>query len=430
MTKRLFNKIILFSVLTFMLIIAPGEINAPNQSTIRAICTGLAIDTSEKYPDGVSVTSQIAIPQAGGQYKQNISLVTTEGRDLMDAFNQMDYQIGKKVRLAHCCYIVIGYEASQRNITTTLDYLVRGNNTGNNIVLVHTTGLAKDLISLATSVNTNEVDNLQTITRYNDQYLFSQEANLKSFYNDYLSPHSTSVINCINKITEQDSTSGSSGGGGGSSGGSSGGAGGNAQSSEGSGESQSTSQDKIKNNGEVSVFKKGKLATVLSSEQSKKFNWLDSGLRESYVVLEHINTDIFDDATIGFTLMDKEVKTDFRFVNGKPCVYATLNLKLRTEMILQADGTVLPDKNYRDSAIQHAFNEKANQDVRDAMQLQQEYGFDVYDFYHDFEIANYHEWQKYLNSLPDKENYIKDIEVFVKVNTDVYGLSSIIKTFR
>ncbi len=428
MRKTLFNKIVVYAVVIFLLILAPSEINLPNQSTIQAICTGLAIDTDPKNPTGLSVTSQIVIPQAGGQYKQSITLVTTEGKNLLDALNKMDYQIGKKVRLSHCCYVIIGYEASQQDLTKMLDYLVRGNNTGNNIVLVHTTGKASDLIEGATSVNTNEVDNLQTITKFNDQYLASNDANLKSFFDDYMSPHSTSVINCINRTKPEESN-----GGGGSSGGESGGggnSGGTAGGQSGGGDSQSHQQDTIKNNGELSIFKDGKLAVVLDNEMRKKFNWLDAGLEETYVEIEGISNEIFDNATIGFTMIDKEVKNDFRIVNSQPSVFVTLNIKLRTEMILDSGNKVYPNKNYNDDVIDKAFNDKANKEVVEVMQMQQQYGFDVFNYYHNFEIADYKGWQGYLNNLPDPSDYMRDIQVFVKVNTDVYGLSSVIRTFR
>lgn len=431
MSKTLFNKIVLWSVIIFLLLLAPSEINLPNQSAVRAICTGLAIDVSQTDSNKISLTSQIVIPQAGSQYKQNMSLVTTEGDNLMDAFNKMDYQIGKKVGLSHCCFIIIGYEASQKNLAETLDYLVRGNNAGNNIVLVHTLGNAKDLIKISSSVNSNEVDNIQTIANYNDQYLASGQANLKSFYDDYLSPHSTSIMSCITMSSEEQSGSSSSGGSSGNSGSSSGGStsGGSSSSSDTSSSGHTATQDRIKNEGEISVFKDGKLATVLSSEQRKQFNWLDNGLKDSYIELDNITDALFDNATIGFTIMDKDVQKKFCFVNQTPCLYTTINLKLRTEMIL-SNGEILPNLNYKNEVIAKAFFDKANNDVTKAIRLQQEYGFDVFNFYQGFEIADYISWQKYLDTLPDPTDYMKGVQVFVKVNVDTYGLSEVTKTFK
>ena len=79
MSRSLFNKIVVFCVVLFLLILAPQEINRPNQGTIRAVCTGLAIDTATDGSNLLNVTAQVLIPKAGGQYEQTISLVNGEG---------------------------------------------------------------------------------------------------------------------------------------------------------------------------------------------------------------------------------------------------------------------------------------------------------------------------------------------------------------
>lgn len=424
MSKQIFNKIVLFAVVIFLLILAPSQINLPNQSIVRAICTGLAIDTGEKLPDGIMLTAQIVIPQAGGQYAPNLSLVTSEGSNLLDAFTQMDYQIGKKVRLAHCCFVLIGYEASQQNLAETLDYLVRGNNAGNNTLLVHTKGKAKDLIKLSSDINSNEIDNIQTIVRYNDQYLATDEANLRSFYHNYLSPHGTSIMSCLN-IREENAESG---GGGSSSGGSSSGGSGESSaepSAGGSTEEQTASPDQIENKGEISIFKRGKLAVVLTNEERVKFSWLDEGLNDHPVPLTHITDQNFDDATIGFTVTDKSIHGEYKFVNNTPCIYFDIELKLRTEMIEEASGKLPHAGNYNNAAIADAIQLRIASDVDDAMQIAKRYGFDAYDFYRSFKIANSAEWEKYLETLPDPDDYIQKIEVFVKTKINTYGIGSL-----
>lgn len=424
MQKRIFNKIVFFAVVIFLLLLSPSQINLPNQSIVRAICTGLAIDSSQNVENGVMLTAQIVIPQAGGQYAPNLSIVTTEGDDLLDAFTQMDYQIGKKVRLAHCCFILLGYEISQRNLAETLDYLVRGNNAGNNTLLVHTKGKAKDLIKLSSDINSNEIDNIQTIVRYNEQYLATNEANLRSFFDSYLSPHSTSVMSCLN-IREENV--GSQGGNGGNSG--SGGSSGeeSAETGENSGATgeQTASPDQIENIGEISVFKNGKLAKVLSNEERVKFSWLDSGLNDHPVTLSHITSEIFDDATIGFTITDKNLSADYKFVNNTPCVYFDIDLNLRTEMIEEASGKLLRTRNYTDSAIAEALQTKVANEVQEAIKIEKQYGFDMYNFYRAFKIADSPAWKRYLNSLSDPDNYMQNIQVFVKTHINTYGLHSL-----
>jgi len=423
MQKRLFNKIVLFSVVIFLLILAPSQINLPNQSIVRAICTGLAIDTAQNLPEGVMLTAQIVIPEAGGQYAPNLSIVTTEGADLLDAFTKMDYQIGKKVRLAHCCFILIGYEISQQNLAETLDYLVRGNNSGNNTLLVHTRGLAKDVIALSSDINSNEIDNIQTIVRYNEQYASTKEANLRSFYNDYLSPHGTSIMSCINIRKENTQDDGAGGGGGGDS------VSEPTQDTSSSGEKK-ISSDKIDNQGEIAVFVHGKLATILDSTDRAKFSWLDSGLNDHSIMLEHIEDTDIHDATMGFTITDKSVRAEFKFQNNIPCVYYTLDLKLRTEMITESSGELPRTQNYSNTAITRAMQQKVSTEVEEALKIAKNYGFDRYNFYRSFKIADRESWQKYLDSLPDPENYMQNICVFVDTKINSYGLDSLFSSLK
>lgn len=416
-SKSLFNKIVLYAVIFFLALLAPSQLNAPSQATIRAICTGLAIDASQEIDNGVSVTAQVLIPQPGGQYSQSMSLVTSDGLDLLEAFNKMEFQIGKKIRLEHCCFIIIGMKASEQNLTRTLDYLIRGNNSGNNTVLVQTKGEAKDLIAVSSNVNSNEIDNIQTIVRYNEQYLTSNEANLKSFFSDYHSPHRTSIMSCIETYKE-DSTH--------DSGGHSESASNGGEQSSGSGESGGQSGsggatsklDKIKNDGSVAVYLDGKLAKIVSGEERKYFNWLDGNLRDNYVKIENVNDKVFQNATIGYTILDKSLNPSFKMVNNTPCIFLDINLKLRTEMILEQDGTSLPYRSYISDAVVKAFNTLVEEEVQKAMEIQREYGFDVFNYYKEFNTNMTAQWQQYLNSLDTPQDYIKGIEVFTKVTCD------------
>ncbi len=410
MRKGTFNKVVLFSVIVFLVLIAPAELNLPNQSNIRAICTGLAVDLSEKNEDELMLTAQILIPKAGGQYSQSMSLATAEGPSVMEALNNMEFNVGKKIRLEHCFFIIIGEKAAERNIAKTLDYFVRGNNTGINTMLLKAKGLAKDLISVASNTSTNDIDNIQTLLRYNDRHMATKEANLKSFFHDYLSPHKTSFMSCLDTFSSGDSSGGNQSGGGGGSGDS---APKEAQTNNDSG--QTASKDQIKNDGSVAVFYEGKLATILTPQERKYFNWLDYQINENLVELYNITDKTFNNATLGYTITSKKMDYELDIKNKTPRIFIDYKLNLRMEMILQEDGTSLPNKTYISEEVTKAFNNKVSEEVTKAMDIQKEYGFDAFNFYKMFNKRMNGEWQKYLQSLDNESDYMKNIEVFVKV---------------
>ena len=409
MSKNLFNKIVLFAVVFFLAILAPSAVNTPSQTDVRTICTGLAIDKAETEGK-VQISAQILIPEAGGQYKQSLAIVSHDGNDLSDAIEQMSFQIGKSIRFAHCCYIIISKDVSEENIIPQLDYLMRGNNIGNNTLLIHTDEKAKDLLQLTSNINNNEVDNLQIIAKFNEKFLFSGGANLKSFFADYLSPHHTSFMANIKMKEEQTGESGGSG-----ESGSSGASGSGEQEQNGS--SATYLSDKVTTEGEVAIFYKGKLACVLKNEERKQFNWLDSSVTGSMIQLDNVSDKYYHNAQVSFAVMQRSLKFDYAIENNIPIIRVKYNLGLRTEIILQQDGTVLPVYNdYITDNIKDMISAYIQNSVNNAMQIQKQYGFDVFNFYKAFNINCHKEWKKYLDTLDNKDNYMQNIEVFTEVN--------------
>ncbi len=410
MSKNLFNKIVLFAVVFFLATLAPNAVNTPSQTDVRTICTGLAIDKADTSGK-VKISAQILIPEAGGQYKQSLAIVSHDGNDFSDAVEKMSFQVGKRMRFAHCCYIIISKDVSAENIIPQLDYLMRGNNIGNNTLLIHTEEKAKDLLQLTSTINNNEVDNLQIIAKFNEKFLFSGGANLKSFFADYLSPHHTSFMANI-KMKEDESSQ--NGGGGGESG-SNGTSGGNQQ--EQSSGSATYLSDKLTTEGAVAVFYKGKLAKILQNEERKQFNWLDSNVTGSIIQLDNVTDKYYNNAQVSFAVMQRALKFDYSIENNTPIVRVKYDLGVRPEIILQQDGTVLPVYNdYITDNIKDMISTYIQNAVSSAMQIQKQYGFDLFDFYKAFNINCHNEWQKYLNSLIDKDNYIQNVEVFTEVN--------------
>lgn len=412
MRKSLFNKIILWCVILFLLILAPTSLDMPSQSVVRAICTGLAIDTS-KESGKLEVTAQILIPEAGGQYTQKLSLVSYDAKSLEESLEMMEYQVGKKIRMEHCCFIILSNAVCERNITTILDYLVRGNNIGNNTLLIHTDGKSKDLLSATSNVNSSEVDNLQVISEYNEKYLFAGGANLLSFYHDYLSPHKTSYMANITMIKDD-----KSGGNGGTDQSSGSGSGSGSESSQGSSSSDkgNTQEDVVTSDGSVAIFYKGKCARVVTSEEREDFNWLDPKVEKAMVQIENVSDNILKNATISYTIERKKMTHKFEIVNNVPTIRINFDLGLQTEMVLQGDESSLPIfDDYINDAVTLAFAEKIDRAVKNSMNIQKEHGFDVFDYYKEFSINCNADWKKYLSSLENPDDYMKGIEIFTEV---------------
>ncbi len=414
MSKNLFNKIIIYAVILFLLAISPSIVNMPSQTSVRAICTGLALD---KENGQVSVSAQILIPEAGGQYTQKLTMVNHSGSTVEYALKQIEAQVGKKVRFAHCCFIILSDTVCNDNLTNILDYFVRGNNIGNNTILIYTDKSAKDLLSHTSNVNSNEVDNLQVITKYNEKHLFSNGANLLSFFDDYLAPHHTAFMaNITMKNDSGQSGGGDSGQSGGSGGSGSGSGGESSDASSSTSGANSPQQDTILSDGQVAVFYKGKLAKLLSNEEREQFNWLDPEVLDTFIKIENVSDKVFENATLAYTVRQKGMKFEYEIANNTPTIRVHYDLGLRAEMILQENGESLAvNQEYISDVVVDAISRKIDEAVKNVCKIQSEYGFDLFNFYRSFNINCHNDWQNYLKLLGDDENYMKNVQIFTDV---------------
>ncbi len=377
----------------FILYLCIDTLNAPSQNAVRAICTGLSID---KESNETKVCAQIIIPEAGGQYAQKLSVIENKGASVEEALEKMEFQIGKKIRLGHCGFIVMSSEYAKTDITKDFDYFLRGNNLGNNTLLLFTTGESKKVLESASNVNSNEVDNLQINTKYSERHLFSKSANVISFFNDYLSPHSTSHM--PNLVVNSQKSSSESGGG-------------DSQNQE---KQSKPSKDSIKADGSVAIFYQGKFSFLLSPTEREDFNWLDKSVKGTRIRLENITTDKFENANLSFTLSHKKIDFGYQFINGEPTIHINFRLGLKPEAI--SDTNVSAYTNIVDSVVQNAISQKINKALEKVLTIEKEHEFDVFNFYRQFNIHCHTEWQKYVNSLGADEHYLKHIKIVAKVS--------------
>jgi len=390
--NRNLKKICVLFCLIFCLYLLFDTLNAPSQNAVRAICTGLSID---KENNETKVSAQIVIPEAGGQYSQKLSVIENKGNSIEEALEKMEFQIGKKIRLGHCGFIVISSDYAKDNITKDFDYFLRGNNLGNNTLLLFTVGKASDVLQSASNVNSNEVDNLQINTKYSERHLFSKSANVISFFNDYLSPHATSHM--PNLVVEKKKNSDTSSGSGG----------------EGQNNQSSPSKDSIKADGSVAIFYQGKFSTLLSPTEREDFNWFDEDLLGTRIRVEHIDNEKLRDANLSFTLSHKKIGVTYEFINNEPTIKLDFHLGLKPEAI--SNSVVPAYENVMDNVVENAISNKVSSAVENVLSIEKEREFDVFNFYRKFNIFCHDEWQKYLNSLQPDEHYLKHIKIVTKV---------------
>lgn len=463
MDKTVKYRIFVWLIVILFIIIAPSTVGTPSQIQQKSIVVGIGLD---KHEEGLELSTQVLIPEPGGNYSQKQMILQASGKNFSNAVSNLEQQIGKKLGFAHCHIIILSDEILQENLANTLDYLMRSNILGNNTTMVHTNGKAQELLQASSQINNGDINNLETISYFNYIYYISPAISLTTFYNDYLSPSKTSLMSTINVKKQDSGSQGSESGnsqgsssGSSSSSESSGGSSSGSSSSESSGSSGSSGQQSsqsqsnstpsqsssqsgtssgssssesgsssgassnssdtqgslIDNKGEAIVLKNGIKILSLTKDESRAFDWLEPHSVYGEIQLEEVTNDKLKNASVTFKIKDKQIDIISK-MNPKPALYVKIKLDLIIDSIQQENGEILTTStNYIDDDIQERIKKFVQDDINKALSLCKEHNFDGYKVYKIFNRNNHSEWQDYLKNLDDKENFMQDVEIFVDV---------------
>ena len=276
---------ILFALATaIVFLLLPQSITAPAQYGNTVFVVGLGIDKSEQM-EGLSLCAQIVAAKPNAASSESYQIVTSDGKDMIEAMDNMRKELGKLLGISHCYVVVVSDEVcDEYNLVTLFDPLVRTEHLGTNVILAHTNNKAKDLLLACDEIGGDAQNVLENLTKYNDEYVINKDASIYDFYKNYFSPHATGLmvtLDCKDQDQQQADGNTSSGGSG-------------ANSSQ-SGQSQTQSDNtlpkkKIVNRGEGVAFYKGKKVASIDKELLKGLGWLDTSSKYSNIKLEHINT--------------------------------------------------------------------------------------------------------------------------------------------
>ena len=145
--------ILLILLLTFMFFTNDfGFVEA--QKT--AIVTAVGIDRED---NNFIVTSQIALPQTANSGTTNNASspssvqLTSRGKTVADAFNQINAKTGWYPKLVFCNLIILGEKAVQKNIFDALDFFLRNEYALDSALVCTCKGDAKELLNTPTSTD-------------------------------------------------------------------------------------------------------------------------------------------------------------------------------------------------------------------------------------------------------------------------------------
>ena len=387
---------------SFVFLLLPTSITTPSQYGNTVFAVGLGIDQSESA-DGIMLSAQIVAAKPNAAASDSYQIISADGEDIVDAVENLRKQMGKLLGLSHCYVVVVSDDICNKyNLATLLDPLVRTERLGTNTILAHTTNKAKDLLLSCEEIGGDAQNVLESLTKYNYEYVLNKDASLYDFYKDYLSPHATGLVVTIDS-QKQDTASQNTG-----------------QKNDEQGQSQGENtmpKHKIVNPGKGVAFYNGKKVAVVDSEILRGLGWLECASKFNVIKLDNINTKKLTNASV--TLKQKDCKINYTasINNDVPTLYITLDIKVKIVSIKNEDIISISDTlEYFDKSFGSALQDIVSTQCQKSCEFEQQNNIDILNFYKIFNTQLHDEWQKYLSNLDNPREYASKIQIFVQTN--------------
>lgn len=414
--KKIFKNKVFYAMLLFMILFFPEAIMKDAEIDTKAVASAVGVD---KTDEGVELSALVVVPNKSGS-SESVKLASSKGANIAEAISNMSMSFGKKLGLAHCEAVVFGEEAMYENLADQMDFFIRASNMATNAMVINCSGEAKELLTAIASDNNELALSLKNIINFNEEYLFTSDVDIETFYKNYFSESNSSFIPIISVEDDDSGGGGSSGGSGGetgnsSEGGSSGGSGGGSSSGSGS-------KKKVVSEGKASVIKRGMKIREVSEEEISGYNWLSKKVKQGNISVDGITDENFTNATLDFEIEGKDASIKVKFDGDKP--YCEVNV----ELVLNLDSVDSEGYNYRmqDSTkeyvtpeVEAKIREKVLGSINKVFEEMRANQTDTLFIARDFNRFHNKKWKNYLSSLEDENSYLDGIEI--RTNVEMYG---------
>lgn len=433
---------IVITILIITLIFLPFTIYKPAETDQVAVATSIGID---KNNDEIELSLNVITPSnqstTSGGSVGSVKTFAGSGKNISTAISKISLSIGKSVGLAHCDAVVVSKDIVKDDITQVLDYFIRSNNLTSNAIIFITEGKAKDVIKAGAQEGSKFALTLSDIISFNKMFSFGDSINIDNFYINYFSNSGVTILPVISTGPEDESVpdqpiddsgdgnlqdvsgQGESSGGEQSGSSQSGGeqeqsqSGGNQGSSQGGGQNQ----DVIKNEGKISVLKRGKYVCDLTEKQVAAINLINSKSIKGNITAKNVNNDIFKNADITYQIYSKKINTNCYFIDDIPMFNFDIDLILQIKEIIM-DNYDIENINgttaYLDKEVIKAIKQTIHENLSDLINNAKQNKVDYLKVFKNFHKFDTKKWDKYLDTLDDKENYLDNVIFTVNIKAE------------
>lgn len=382
------------------------------ESDTRAIVTAVGIDKQE---DEYEVSGLMVVPSNTSDPGSNLYLVSTKGKTVGEAFNQLSYNIGKRVGLAHCDFIVVDDKVLEEDITKTIDFFVRQYNITKRAYLVNCKDGAKKMLQTALNEKALSTVLLSNLVQKENHSTMGVGSNIDDMYKKYFGESGVTYLNVFEiEKPENDQSGGgetqSSGGGESQQS--------DEQSSGGGSQSGDKSEEKIKGTDTLLILKKGVKTCQIEDDETIFFEIYNHSLRSTYMLLEDVKDEDKNGANVGVDIVKIKCKNHYYFENEKPVVKCDISMVVALYEVCE-DSTSIEQvdnaKTHIGSNIKDMIREKLNTGAESILIKSKNNNADILEIGTLFAKRKNNEWKKYLNSLEGSANYLDDCKIVLDI---------------
>lgn len=407
---KIWKNKVFFVFLILIIITLPNTLYKQSDKDKTIVTSSIGIDLIDENKYDVTILA--VIPKGENDINSNLEVFNGQGDTVSEALDNISFNIGRKIGLAHCDCIIFNEKLMENNLTQILDYFIRTANLSTNPSLIATPTSARDLLEAVKSSN-NLLDlSLKNIINSQEDRTLLQNTTIDRFYRAYYSPNSTFTIPILSVKDSSDSSSS------GSSGGSS------QESNQGSSSQQSGGQGgnenkKIENKNEIAIVRDGKFLNKLSDDEEYIYSLLSKPAHYQKFVLENINDENFTNSTVIFQEADKIIVPKYKFEDGKPVVEYNIWLSVMIDEVKSKDNhdysSINGTENYLTDTIKNEFEKQINEKLNNTIELMQSNKYDVLNLYAKFNAFKHKKFMNYINSVGGIKEYMSQMSIKINV---------------
>lgn len=427
--KKVFASPMLLVFLFICITLLPPAINKNSISFRSAIVTAVGIDMNEK--EDIIVYAEISISAVGESLAENSKILSASGKTVGDAFANLNLVFGRKLKLGHTRFVLIGPTISVKNVTGLLDRMIRTNKIRNVVQLLYCKTSIEDMLNIGVELKKETGLRLSDIICHQqDTSTTSMNSNIDSFYKGYFSQSGISKINTISleedrllgvssTAVDDESSQGKSN--------SKENQNGKSYQPEQQGKSGSggESSDKnktkfISNRGETAIFKNGKLEVVLDEFVSQGVDWISGDYSPKEILVPVTNDDRLDGANMNFDILSKRLFIETFFLNGIPFFSAKILITLSIDEIVNIDEKNI-EINYDlvSDDIKKDIGRVVRQQIAIATKESKRLKLDLFKLSDIFYVNNYKQYIEYINSGKTVEDFIENTQMSIDVEIKI-----------